>query len=59
MPTTVSIILPTYNRADTIVRAIESVQAQTFQDWELIVVDDGSTDGTAELIENLEPRMVL
>jgi len=59
VPTTVSIILPTYNRADTIVRAIESVQAQTFQDWELIVVDDGSTDGTAELIENLEPRMVL
>jgi glycosyltransferase involved in cell wall biosynthesis len=56
---TVSIILPTYNRADTIVRAIESVQAQTFQDWELIVVDDGSTDGTAELIANLEPRMTL
>ena len=58
MPTA-SIILPTYNRADTIVRAIESVQAQTFTDWELIVVDDGSTDGTAELIANLEPRMVL
>ncbi len=59
MPTIVSIILPTYNRADTIVRAIESVQAQTFSDWELIVVDDGSTDSTFELIANLEPRMIL
>jgi glycosyltransferase involved in cell wall biosynthesis len=55
----VSIILPTYNRADTIMRAIRSVQAQTFQDWELIVVDDGSTDDTASLIAAVEPRMVL
>ena len=45
----VSIILPTFNRADTIVRAIRSVQAQTYQDWELIVVDDGSADDTAEI----------
>jgi len=55
----VSIALPTYNRADTIVRAIKSVQAQTFQDWELIVVDDGSTDGTSELIAGMDSRMVL
>jgi glycosyltransferase involved in cell wall biosynthesis len=51
--------MPTYNRADTIERAIRSVQAQTFQDWELIVVDDGSTDDTATRIADLEPRMRL
>jgi glycosyltransferase involved in cell wall biosynthesis len=55
----VSIILPTFNRADTIVRAIKSAQAQTYQDWELIVVDDGSTDGTASIIAGMDPRMSL
>ena len=53
----VSIILPTYNRADTIKRAVQSVQAQTFQDWELIVVDDGSQDGTRELLSSLDDRI--
>ncbi len=42
----VSIIMATYNRAHTIVAAIESVRAQTFRNWELIIVDDGSQDGT-------------
>src|SRR5262244_3561534 len=55
----VSVIMPTFNRADTITRAIRSVQAQTFTDWELIVVDDGSTDNTAERIEGCDPRMKL
>ena len=55
----VSVIVPTYNRADTIKRAIASVQAQTFQDWELIVVDDGSTDDTASVLAGLDPRLVL
>jgi glycosyltransferase involved in cell wall biosynthesis len=55
----VSIILPTYNRRETIRAAIASVQRQTFEDWELIVVDDGSTDGTASLIEGSDPRLVL
>lgn len=56
----ISIILPTYNRADTIIRAIRSVQAQTFQDWELVVIDDGSTDSTAQVLATLgEPRMVV
>jgi glycosyltransferase involved in cell wall biosynthesis len=55
----VSVIVPTYNRRETIQAAIASVQRQTFADWELIVVDDGSTDDTADLIEGSDPRLVL
>ena len=48
---TVSIILPTYNRADIINRAIESVLKQTVSNWELIIVDDGSADNTIERVQ--------
>jgi GT2 family glycosyltransferase len=44
-----SIVLPTYNRADLLPDAIDSVLAQTVGDWELIIVDDGSEDGTGLL----------
>ena len=46
----VSVILPTYNRAAMLCEAIESVRAQTYLDWELIVVDDGSTDETPQAV---------
>jgi len=44
-----TVILPVYNRAGLLNGAINSVIHQTFDDWELIIIDDGSTDGTAEV----------
>lgn len=49
-----SIIIPTFNRADRVLEAIESVQRQTYPHKQIIVIDDGSEDNTRELVENLE-----
>ena len=48
-----SVIIPLYNKAPYIRKALESVFAQTFKDWELIVVDDGSTDNSATICEKI------
>lgn len=53
----ISVILPTFNRAPWLRRAIDSVLAQTERDFELIVVDDGSTDATAEILESYGARI--
>ena len=54
----VSVILPVFNRAATLRRCVESVRAQTFTDWELIAVDDGSTDDSAAVLEAFgDPRI--
>ncbi len=49
--TSVSVVIPTFNRRDKVVRAIASVLFQTTTDYEIIVVDDGSTDGTSSLLK--------
>lgn len=56
---TVSVVIPTYNREKVLGRAIHSVLNQTFEDIELIVVDDCSIDGTKELIDGLEDPRVM
>ena len=53
----VSVILPTYNRAAFLPAAFESIANQTFTNWELIVVDDGSTDDTVSVVEPLTSRL--
>lgn len=60
MPATVSILLPVFNAASTIEAAVHSCLSQSFTDFELIVIDDGSTDETPAILEQLaanDPRM--
>jgi hypothetical protein len=49
----ISVIMATRNRAELLVRAVESVRSQDYPHWELVIVDDGSTDDTAAVVEGL------
>jgi glycosyltransferase involved in cell wall biosynthesis len=53
----VSIVLPTYNRADYLPNALAAIHAQTYTNWELIVVDDGSTDHTDALLSEWQSQL--
>jgi glycosyltransferase involved in cell wall biosynthesis len=51
-PYLVSIIMPAYNRASTIINAIQSVMSQTYNNWELLITDDGSSDNTVKVVKS-------
>lgn len=53
----VSVIVPTYNSERFVGRMIDSVRSQTFDDWELIIVDGNSADGTASRVESYQPAL--
>ncbi len=55
----VSVVMPLYNKGKEVGRALSSAQAQTVSDWEMIVVNDGSTDGGAEIVQRLDDGRII
>ena len=54
----ISIVMPTYNRAQLIGETVKSIQRQTYSNWELIIVDDGSDDNTEEIISGINDSRI-
>jgi glycosyltransferase involved in cell wall biosynthesis len=55
---TISVITPTYNRAEVLPTAIDSVLEQTIDDWEMLIIDDGSTDNTQRVVESYDDERI-
>lgn len=56
----ISVVIPLYNKEKQVGKTLESVLAQTFQDFEVVIVDDGSTDGSVDVVKNFDdPRIRL
>lgn len=53
-----SVIMPLYNKAPYVRKAVESVLGQTYKDWELVVVDDGSTDGSGDIVKSVNDSRI-
>ena len=56
MKPTISIIIPTYNRAELLKETLDSVLQQAYEQWECIIVDDGSSDNTRQVVENYNKK---
>ena len=52
----ISIVMPNYNSYDSIGQTIKSIAAQSFKDWELIIVDDNSNVKTIEILQNIKKK---
>lgn len=57
-PPAFTVLIPTHNRAELVARALRSIAAQTFTDYEVVVVDDGSTDATAAFLESVRSARI-
>jgi len=57
MPAKVSVVIPTYNNAALLCETLDGVRRQTFKDFEIIVVDDGSKDNTADVVASYDPTI--
>ena len=58
MTAKISVILPVHNRADVLGRAIESVLRQEFEEFELIIIDDGSSDESVEIVRSFTDERI-